>query len=141
MNADQHKLARLNRLEKLRAIARQTAAAEAAQAENTLTQLRGLAERTSAMAQDYSARRNATSGAALQHVGRFVSGLQVLSRTTHGDALRARSIADARQHALVEAERRRAAVEDRATAQANLIRAKNQPPVLSGKRKIGTGLE
>lgn len=141
MSADKRKLARLNRLEKLRAIARQTAAAEAAQAETTLTQLRGLAERTTAMAQDYSARRDAGDGAALRHVGRFVSGLQVLTRTTHGDALRAQSIADARQLALVEAERRRAAVEDRASAQASLIRAKNQPPVLGGKRKIGTGLE
>jgi hypothetical protein len=141
MTADHQKLARLNRLEKLRAIAKQTAAAEAAQAESTLTQLRSLSDRTRRLAGDYSARRDAGDGAALLQVGRFVSGLQSLSRTTDGDALRARSIADAKQQALAEAERRRAAIEDRATAQARHIAAKAQQPALGAKRASGTELE
>jgi len=141
MTADHKKLARLNRLEKLRAIAKQTAATEAAQAESTLTQLRSLSDRTRRLAGDYSARRDAGDGAALLQVGRFVSGLQSLSRTTDGDALRARSIADAKQQALAEAERRRAAIEDRATAQARQIATKAQQPALGAKRASGTDLE
>lgn len=141
MSPDKQKLARLNRLEKLRAIAKQTAATEAAQAESTLAQLRGLSERTRRLASDYSARRDAGDGASLQHAGRFVSGLQSLSRTTDGDALRAQSIADAKQQALLEAERRRAAIEDRAAAQARVVAAKAQTPVLGGRRKAGTELE
>jgi hypothetical protein len=141
MTADHKKLARLNRLEKLRAIARQTAATEAAQAENTLAQLRTLSERTRKLAGDYAARRDAADGAALHHVGRFVNGLQALSRTTDGDALRARSIADARQQALAEAERRRAAIEERAADQSRRIARKAQAPVLGARRTAGTELE
>ncbi|HUD28338.1 MAG TPA: hypothetical protein VMQ93_05650 [Novosphingobium sp.] len=141
MTADRKKLARLNRLEKLRAIAKQTAATEAAQAENTLAQLRMLSDRTRNLAHDYAARRDAGDGAALHHVSRFVGGLQALTRTTDGDALRAQSIADAKQQALVEAERRRAAIEDRADAQARRIASKAQPPVLTSRRTNGTDLE
>jgi flagellar biosynthesis chaperone FliJ len=141
MTADKKKLARLNRLEKLRAIAKQTAATEAAQAESTLAQLKMLSDRTRGLARDYAARRDAGDGAALHHVGRFVGGLQALTRTTDGDALRARSIADAKQQALVEAERRRAAIEDRADLQARRIASKAQPPVLTGRRASGTDLE
>lgn len=141
MTADRKKLARLNRLEKLRAIAKQTAATEAAQAESTLAQLRSLSERTRRLAEGYSARRDANDGAALHQVGRFVSGLQTLTRTTEGDALRARSIADAKQQQLLEAERRRAAIEDRATAQARVVASKAQQPVLGARRGSGTEIE
>lgn len=145
MTADRQKLARLNRLEKLRAIARQTAATEAAQAEGTLAQLRNLSDRTRRLAGDYSARRDASDGAALLHVGRFVGGLQTLTRTTDGDTLRAQAIADAKQRALVEAERRRAAVEDRASAQARVVSARTQQPALGGRRlpaaRSGTELD
>lgn len=141
MNAERKKLARLNRLEKLRAIAKQTAATEAAQAESTLAQLKNLSERTRRLATDYAARRDAPDGGALHQVGRFVSGLQTLSRTTDGDALRAQSIADAKQQALVEAERRRAAIEDRAAAQARVVASKAQVPALGGKRPSGTDLD
>lgn len=141
MTPDQTKLARLNRLEKLRAIAKQTAASEAAQAESTLSQLRSLSDRTRKLASDYAARRDAPDGAALHHVGRFVNGLQTLSRTTDGDALRAQSIADAKQQALAQAERRRAAIEERAADQARRIAGKAQAPVLGGRRTTGTDLE
>lgn len=141
MTADRKKLARLNRLEKLRAIAKQAAATEAAQAESTLVQLQTLSQRTRSLAATYSARRDAPDGAALRHVGHFVSGLQGLTRTTDGDALRARAIADAKQQLLVEAERRRAAIEDRATAQARIVASKSRQPVLGGKRPSGTELD
>lgn len=141
MTADKKKLDRLNRLEKLRAIAKQTAATEAAQAEGTLAQLRNLSDRTRRLAGDYSARRDAPDGGALLQVGRFVNGLQTLTRTTDGDALRAQSIADAKQQLLVEAERRRAAIEDRATAQARVVASKAQQPVLGGKKPSGTKLD
>lgn len=134
MSTERRKLARLNRLEKLRAIAKQTAATEAAQAESTLAQLQNLSERTRTLAANYAARRDAPDGGALHQVGRFISGLQTLTRTTDGDALRAQSIADAKQQALVEAERRRAAIEDRASAQARVVASKAQAPVLGGKR-------
>ncbi|WP_232492461.1 hypothetical protein [Novosphingobium kaempferiae] len=141
MTADRKKLARLNRLEKLRAIAKQAAATEAAQAEGTLAQLQNLSERTQRLASEYAARRDAVDGATLHQVGRFVGGLRTITRTTDGEAERARSIADAKQQQLIEAERRRAAIEDRAAAQARVVAAKAQQPVLGGKRRSGTEIE
>lgn len=141
MTADRKKLARLNRLEKLRTIARQAAATEAAQAEGTLAQLQNLSERTRRLANEYTARRDAADGAALHQVGCFVGGLRTITRTTDGEAERARSIADAKQQQLIEAERRRAAIEDRATAQARVVAAKARQPVLGGKRRSGTEIE
>ncbi|WP_226632935.1 hypothetical protein [Novosphingobium profundi] len=139
---DAHKrLARLRRLEKVRDIARQTAAAEAAQAEGTLAQLQALTERTRRLAEDYATRRTATDGAALHQIGRFVSGLQTLSRTTQGDAERAHAIADAKQKHLAEAERRRAAIEERAALQERMIAKQAATPVLSARRAAGTELE
>ena len=141
MKEERQRLHRLKRLEKIRAIAKQTAAAEAAQAESTLSQLRALSDRTRALASDYASRREVADGAALHQLGRFVSGLQALSRTTDGDALRAQSIADAKQQLLAEAERRRAAIEDRAALQTRLIAKATQQPVLGARKGSGTGLE
>ncbi|KHK93492.1 hypothetical protein [Novosphingobium malaysiense] len=141
MKEERKRLGRLKRLEKIRSIAKQTAAVEAAQAESTLTQLRALSDRTRRMAADYANRREADDGAALRQVGRFVSGLQAISRTTDGDALRAQSIADAKQRELAEAERRRAAIEERAELQARLIAKASEQPVLTSRKGSGTGLE
>ncbi|MCJ2178259.1 hypothetical protein [Novosphingobium album (ex Hu et al. 2023)] len=141
MKEEKQRLARLKRLEKIRAIAKQTAAAEAAQAESTFTQLRALSERTRRMASDYASRREAVDGAALHQLGRFVVGLQALSRTTDGDALRAQSIADAKQRELAEAERRRAAIEERAELQARLIAKASEQPVLTSRKGSGTDLD
>lgn len=141
VTADKKKLDRLRRLERIRAIAKQTAAAEAAQAESTLAQLRALSDRTRRLASDYAGRRDAGDGAALRQAGRFVGGLQSLSRTTDGDALRAQSIADAKQQLLVEAERRRAAIEDRIGAQARRIAKAAEKPALGSRKATGTGLE
>ncbi|SFF76135.1 hypothetical protein SAMN05518801_101316 [Novosphingobium sp. CF614] len=141
MKEERKRLARLHRLEKIRDIAKQTAAAEAARAESTLSQLRTLSDRTRRLASDYANRREAADGAALHQLGSFVSGLQALSRTTDGDALRAQSIADAKQQQLAEAERRRAAIEERAALQARLIAKAAHQPILSGRKTSGTGLE
>lgn len=141
MTEEQKRLTRLRRLEKIRAIAKQTAALESAQAEGTLGQLRALSERTRQMAADYASRREMADGASLHQVGRFVSGLQTLTRTTDGDALRAQSIADAKQRQLAEAERRRAAIEERALLQERMIAMAGQNPALGSRRGTGTDLE
>lgn len=141
MKDDQKRLARLRRLEKIRAIAKQTAAVESALAESTLTQLRALSDRTRRMANDYASRREMTDGASLHQVGHFVSGLQALTKTTDGDALRARSIADAKQRQLAEAERRRAAIEERALLQERMIAKTGQNPALGSRKGSGTDLE
>lgn len=139
MNADRKRLIRLRRLEKIRAIAKQTAALEAAQAESTLTQLKSLSERTRALAADYARRREMADGAALYQVGRFVSGLQAISQTTEGDAQRAQSIADAKQLQLAAAERRRAAIEERAALQERMIAKAGETPALTARRPAGSG--
>lgn len=141
MKQERQRLSRLKRLEKVRAIAKQAAANDAAQAESTLAQLRSLSERTRTMAMDYAARREASDGASLHHLGTFVSGLQAISRTTAGDAQRAQSIADAKLLLLAEAERRRAATADRAELQEKMIAKAAQVPFLGGRKPSGTGLE
>ena len=144
MRSEQAKLKRLQRLEKVRAIAKQTAATEAARAEGTLTQLQELSERTIALAAEYAARTDVTDGAGLVRMGRFAVQLQGVSLTTHADVARARAIADQRQGELAAAERKRAAVEERAADQARQIAARRQYAVLSGRRKTGaqkTGTE
>ena len=141
MKEEQKRLARLRRLEKIRAIAKQTAALESAQAESTLNQLRTLSARTRQMATDYASRREMTNGAALHQVARFVSGLQTLTRTTDGDAARAESIADAKQRLLAEAERRRAAIEERALLQERMIAKAGQIPAFGSRKGSGTDLD
>lgn len=141
MKAERARLARLNRLERVRAIAKQTAAAEAAQAEGTLAQLEALAERTRLMASEYANRVGLHDAASLQQVNRFARGLEGISANTANDASNARRIADVKMQALSQAERRRAVVEERAGRQARLIAKGSETPVLSGKRKSGTGLE
>lgn len=141
MTGAHKRLERLRRLEKVRAIARQSAALEAAQAESTLKQLHALSDRTRSLAESYGARRGARDGAALGQLGRFVTGLQAIAQSTAGDALRARSIADAKQQQLAEAERRRAASQERAELQERMIAKDAQPLVLGARRASGTDLE
>ena len=141
MKEERARLARLRRLERIRDIAKQTAAAESAAAESTLSQLRLLSERTKKMATDYGQRREIADGASLHQLGRFVGGLNALTRTTEGDAVRAKSIADAKLQILAEAERRRAAIEDRADTQARIIAKGSTPVVLTSRKAIGTDLD
>jgi hypothetical protein len=132
--ADPKRLVRLQRLEKVRAIAKQAAVTAAAEAEGTLAQLEALAVRTGRMADDYAARSDAADGMSLRQIGSFADGLRGISKSTFADADRARTIADARQIELAMAERRRAAVEERAAREASGIAAQAQVPVLGSRR-------
>jgi hypothetical protein len=141
MKAERARLARLQRLERVRDIAKQTAAAEAAQAEGTLAQLEALAERTRRMAAEYAARVGVHDGASLRQLDSFARGLQGISANTANDAATARRIADFKLEALGQAERRRAAVEERAERQSRVIARVSETPALGARRKTGTGLE
>jgi len=141
MRAEAARLRRLHRLEKVRAIARQAAALEAAQAEGTLAQLQALAERTARMADAYGSREGVTSAHELRQTGSFVAGLRGISANTADDALRARDHANRKQQALAEAERARSAVEDRALAEARRLAQRRQTLALGARRTVGTALE
>lgn len=132
---------RLQRLEKVWAFAKQAAARDAAQAEGTLGQLQTLAARTAAMADDYRGRAGLRDGLDLRQLTGFVTGLSGITTATLGDAAQARTVADHKQQELALAERRRAAVEDRAKAGARALARRQLPAVLSGRRPVGTDLE
>ena len=131
MKAERQRIALLKRLERVRSIAKQTAAAEAAQAESTLAQLEALSERSRLLAAEYAARGEARDGAALGQSGRFAGALQDVAMATVSDASQARALADAKLAVLAEAERRRSAVEDRIVARLRAL----------ARRTVGTGLE
>lgn len=141
MAPDRKRLARLQRLEKVRAMAKQTAASEAAQAEGTLAQLLALANRTGQLVDDYAARRDMADGNALRQMVNFREGLAGVSRSTLADAERARGIADAKLVQLSEAERRRQAVEDRAKAEEKALATYGQQTPLTARKQLGTELE
>ena len=141
MLPEQRRLRRLLRLEQVRAIAKQAAAQDAAQAESTLQQLRGLAERTRLLAHGYDIRSGARDGLALAQLGSFVSGLSGISASTERDAQQAQAFADRKQHELAVAERARAAAQTRATGMAQALAQRLAEPVLGGRRAVGTGLE
>lgn len=141
MKTERRRLMRLQRLERLRSIAWQTAAVESAQAEGTLAQLLALAERTRTLATDYVARRGGMDGAALRRLTDFAGGLHAIAVRTLGDADTARGIADDKLAALATAERRRAAMEERVRLQARRIGKAGESPAVGVRRPIGTGLE
>lgn len=121
MKAERARLARLQRLERIRDVARTTALAEAGKAEGTLAQLLQLSERTRGLTTDYARRSDAPDAASLQQLRQFVHGLERISTTTDTDIDRARRVADLRAAEAAAAERSRAAVGDRAEAQAREI--------------------
>lgn len=141
MQAERAKLRRLKRLERVRAIARETAAADAVEAEGTLARLLALAGRTSDLAGSYSGRADARDAFELQQLLRFALGLDQVARATRADSARAQELADHRQAELATAERRRAVVEERAVATARIVAARRQTPVLSARRTVGTELD
>lgn len=141
MHPEVRRLRRLQRLEQIRAIAKQAAAHDVAQAESTLQQLRGLAERTRALAHGYDLRGGPADGLALYQLGSFIAGLSGISATTERDASQAQALANRKQHELALAERARAAVEDRAAISARTLAQQLAEPVLDARRAVGTGLE
>ena len=64
-----------------------------------------------------------------------------MARSTQADAARARSIADIKLLHLSEAERRRQAVEDRASAESKALASQGQQAPLSARKALGTKLE
>jgi hypothetical protein len=141
MTAERQRLRRLRRLERLREIAKRAAAAEAAEAEGALAQLQSLAERTRAMAGSYALRREAGDGATLRQLLRFTDGLHGISQSTASDAARARIAADAKLAELAQAERRRAATENRADEQARRMAKEALTPSHGARTALGTHLE
>ena len=120
MKADRARLGRLQRLEKLRAIARHNALAEAGRAETRLTNLENLQHRTAALITTYALRTDAQCGADLVRQRIYMGELQRMAGRNETDVARARKQADALA-AEAAAERSRAAVEDRAGATARRI--------------------
>ena len=141
MQPELRRLKRLQRLEQVRAIAKQAAAQDAARAESTLHQLRGLAERTRTLASGYDARSLAVDGHALRQLSQFVAGLSGISASTERDAQAAQDLADRKQQELARAERARAAAETRAESQAQVVALRLARPELSARRTVGTELE
>jgi hypothetical protein len=135
MLTDRQKLSRLLRLERVRRVAKATAAVEAARAEGTLAQLRALAARSDDLAAQYAERTDARDGDDLRRIAIFANGLQAVRSSTLADAARAQSLADLRQSELAAAERRRAAVADRASAKARKVVIGGQNPALGARRK------
>lgn len=121
LTAQRQRLARLRRLERMRAIHHREAMVAAGMAESTLAQLQQLAQRTEALAGAYAARTDAVDGAALVQIGAFRTGLGQIARTTGGEIDTARRIADARAADVAAAERRRSAVADRIAAEARAL--------------------
>ncbi len=141
MLPEQRRLRRLQRLEQVRAIAKQAAAQEAALAEGTLAQLQALATRTRLMADDYRAHAGPSDGHTLRQHSLFVSGLGGISAVTSRDAAQAQTVADRKQDELALAERRRAAVEERALASERRLAQQVAVQSLGARRAVGTGLE
>ena len=145
MTPEQRKLHRLKRLEKVRDIAKQTAATEVARAESTLAQLQGLADRTRALAQDYASRTDSRNGADLRLLGHFATGLAAVQAITKADVARAQALADRRQAELAQAELRRSAVETRVLDTANSIArdaaSRSSGNGMAARRALGTDLD
>lgn len=141
MQTERARLRRLQRLETVRALARREAAREAAEAEGTLAQLEALAARTRSIADDYRGHRTSPDGHALRQMQQFVSGLGGIASATDRDALHARALADRRQAELALAERRRAAVAQRAEAERRALSRRLEERPLEPRRQLGTGLE
>lgn len=132
---------RLRRLEKVRDIAKQAAAREAAEAESTLAQLDILAARTGQLIGSYAARTDAADAGALRLLTSFRTNLAGVGEATRTDASRARALADSKLASLAAAERSRQAVEDRAKSAADAIDQAASPVAQGARRSLGTGLE
>ena len=115
--------------------------AEAARAEGTLSQLLALAQRTRGLAADYAVEDSIKDGASLRQMVEFAGGLQNIAARTSTDADTARLVADGKLAGLATAERRRAAVEERAELQARRIARKDEKPALGTRKALGTGLD
>jgi RecA/RadA recombinase len=140
VTADRARLVRLERLERMRAIAKRTAALEAAQAEQARAQLAALSERTGQLVAA-CAHGDAQDAWALRNALGFAGRLHELERATSDDAKRAGRLADDSMAELAATERRRAVVADRVAEQARRIEGQPTPSLSAPRRSFGTGLE
>ena len=141
MNREHTRLSRLRRLERIRDIARQAAAGEAADAENALAKLRRISDRTRLLAEDYASPHGLDDGAALANFAGFSAQLATLSDRAVRDADAAQVHADAKLAELACAERRRAAVGERADRQARLLAKPAYEAASASRRGLGTKLD
>ena len=123
MKPDPAILRRLQRLERVREVARRSAAMQMAEAEGTLGQLLTLRDRTRDMAGGYGTADAGMEGGDLRRITAFVDGVGRLTRQTEQDIDMARSRADARRGELLTAERRLSHVSERVEAQRKALSA------------------
>ncbi|MCB2049257.1 MAG: hypothetical protein KDE32_13685 [Novosphingobium sp.] len=141
MKAQQRKLARLQRLARIRDVARHEAATRAAEAEDVFARIVALDGQTNALARRYEVRGECHDAQSLRQLDAFVSGLRALGTETARQIETARHDADARQVDLAEAERRRTVVEDRAQALRRTLERQVSFSVPDSARKFGTLLD
>jgi hypothetical protein len=141
MKPEHRKLARLQRLARIRAIARHEAAGRAAQAEDVFARIVALDSQTNALARRYETRGHCRDAASLRQLDRFVAGLRTISADTARQMETARSDADARQAELAWAERRKTVVEDRARDVRTALERRSAAPAPAGSRRFGTLLD
>lgn len=113
MKPDPAILRRLQRLERVREVARRSAAMQMAEAEGTLGQLLTLRDRTREMAGGYRTADAGMESGDLRRIIAFVDGVGRLTRQTEQDIDIARSRADARRGDLLTADRRLSHVSER----------------------------
>jgi len=116
-------LRRLQRLERVREVARRSAAMQMAEAEGTLGQLLTLRDRTRDMAGGYHTADAGMEGGDLRRITAFVDGVGRLTRQTEQGIDIARSRADARRGELLTADRRLSHVSERVEAQRKALSA------------------
>ena len=141
MKQHQRKLARLQRLARIRAVARQEAATRAAQTEDVFARIVTLDEQTHALARRYETRGECRDADSLRQLGSFVSALRILAGETSRQIETARSDADARQADLAQAERRRAVIEDRAQDLRRMLERRQANATPTAARPSGTLLD
>ena len=141
MKAQQRKLARLLRLERVRALAKRDAAERAARAEDVFARIVALDRQTHALARRYETRTQCRDASSLRELGGFVSALRAMGEDTARQIETARSDADARQRDLAQAERRRTAVEDRAREVRRQVERIPAAPFGCARRPSGTVLD
>ncbi|MCB2064163.1 MAG: hypothetical protein KDE25_12080 [Novosphingobium sp.] len=141
MSPERRKLARLQRLARIREVARHQAATRAAEAEDVFARVVALDGQTNALARRYEARGQCRDAHSLRQLDAFVSGLRAMSSETARQIESARSDADARQADLASAERRKTVVEDRARDVHRMLERRPGRTASVGARRSGTVLD
>lgn len=134
MSAERDRVARLRRIERVRAISKQIAANEAAEAEGTLGQLMALRDRTRDITASYNPKSSCDDAGDLQRMGHFIGGVSLITQQAETDITVAQTTADAKQALLRTAERRRSLVSERIVEADKGARKEKSLPT-EGRRK------